>query len=345
MTEEVKGRSGAGGIIDPTAILLLRDAVHTIAKARNEYPLPIVEFVYDTEDDFWIQYNTTLEKIRTVQVDGKYLYFPWKSSSYKYPDTMDNIVKMWHSIQSAFELMERTGMEHNIQYDTVAMLRSDVVYVTPIDVHDIPPPPTLEEEEGNVSDSTEMAEVDNDINDNTNQYGEDHHQPALLPPVIVPDFGNHPVSDRLIYGPIEAVRIWATQRFNHLDQHVERMYHHSPGFGMHSERFVNFTIFPLLRNITTIRKHPTICFFRARADESVWVSDCHDIHGRFAAPSVVANFHNASLVTVVENAIQRKCPLGEIPTKRARFALSLNCSKILPSSSVSSSYPIVANKR
>ena len=137
-TEEESGRSGSGGFIDPTAILHLKDAVLQEAQRRGTTPLPTVEFTFDTEEDFWKEYTPLIEKIRTTKVDGKYLYFPWKARTYKHPTTTDNIVKMWHSIQSSFHLMERNAAASGIEYTTVAMLRSDVLYVTPIDVHDAP---------------------------------------------------------------------------------------------------------------------------------------------------------------------------------------------------------------
>ena len=52
----------------------------------------------------------------------------------QYPMTVDNIVKMWHSIEQAWNLMEAHEQRENIHYTRVAMLRSDVVYMTPIDI-------------------------------------------------------------------------------------------------------------------------------------------------------------------------------------------------------------------
>lgn len=50
--------------------------------------------------------------------------------------TVDNIVKMWHSIEQVWNLMEQHAQQAHITYDRVAMLRSDVVYMTPIDIWD-----------------------------------------------------------------------------------------------------------------------------------------------------------------------------------------------------------------
>jgi hypothetical protein len=240
--------------------------------------------VFDREEDFWEKYTDLIERIRTTKVGGKYLYFPWKAKTYRHPVTTDNIIKMWHSVQSSYQLMEQTAKEQNIDYEMVAMLRSDVVYVTPIDIHDAA-------------------------------------APGALVPVTVPDFGNYPVSDRIVYGPRAAVQMWATRRFSSLESHVQFIRAHDPGWGLHSERFINTTIFPLMRNITTIRKHPTLCFFRARADESVWISDCHGASN----PSVVQQFQGRTLRTVVEEAVGHACS-GRVE-QLTRTVKSLPCPK------------------
>ena len=304
MTEELQGRSGGGGKIDPTAILLLRDAVHTVARQQggDNAPLPIVEFVFDKEEDFWTKYSSLIERIRTTVVDGKYLYFPWKAKTYQHPVTTDNIVKMWHSIQSSYQLMEDVAASKNIEYTIVAMLRSDVVYVTPINIHDAPKP--------------------NDSNGNNNNNN-------ALAPVTVPDFGKHPVSDRIIYGPREAVKVWATQRFARLESHVDFILKNDPGWGMHSERFVSYTLFPLIQNVTQIRQHPSLCFFRARADESVWVSDCSSKTRSVASPSIMQLLLKGgrTVQSVVQDAIGRPCS-GTKPVRLTQTVSSLACAKM-----------------
>ena len=59
-TEEAAGRSGQGGAINPTEILLLEDAVLEAAASHGDATAtaaaPVVEFVYDTEEDLWKQY-------------------------------------------------------------------------------------------------------------------------------------------------------------------------------------------------------------------------------------------------------------------------------------------------
>jgi hypothetical protein len=88
------------------------------------------------EEDFWGRYDTLIQKTRTTLGSKGYpLYYPWKELSFKYPVTVDNILKMWHSMHSAWLLMERHATDNNVQYTRVAMLRSDVMYATPIDIY------------------------------------------------------------------------------------------------------------------------------------------------------------------------------------------------------------------
>lgn len=273
-TKEDSGRKNMGGIIDPTEIFKLKDAVLQGAQRRRVPLLPRVEFKSNSEEEFWVLYADLLEKTHSAKDEkGRYLYFPWKDKSYTYPTSTDNIIKMWHSIQSAFQLMERNAAALGIKYNTVAMLRSDVVYVTPINISD-----------------TILAD-------------------SKSGPVTIPSFGKYPVSDRMIYGPADAVKIWATERFSRLEQHVHYTFNNTPGYGMHSERFVNNTLLPAIREREhDILQHPTLCFLRARADESVMVSDCGGAP-RISEPSIMKSL-GTDMKIVVEETIGRKCNAG-----------------------------------
>ncbi len=249
MTQEPEGRKNKGGAIDPEAIRLLENAVHMVAKnysSTASSPLsrmPHVDFMYDTEEAFWMERNATIQKYRTTKdKNGKYLYFPWNAKSYVYPSSLDNIVKQWHSIESVWELMERAMRQGIANYTRVAMLRSDVLYATPIDIYN----------------TSWLAKKE----DRVNRYA------------VVPPFGLMPVNDRLIYGPYSAIKIWATKRFEYIDYHV--MHYPDPGYGMHSERFLEGSIFTAMVNQTGVEivNNPDICFFRTRADDSAMISDC-----------------------------------------------------------------------
>jgi hypothetical protein len=60
--------------------------------------------------------------------------------------------------------------------------------------------------------------------------------------VVVAPFARMPVNDRMIYGPYEAVKIWSTRRFELIEERVQKR--SDPGYEMHSEHFLNDSIFP-----------------------------------------------------------------------------------------------------
>jgi hypothetical protein len=91
--------------------------------------------------------------------------------------------------------------------------------------------------------------------------------------VVVPNWARFPINDRLVYGPYQAVKIWATERFDRVETHVRT--YNEPGYGLHSERFLNHSIFPPMRELGyTVVANPELCFFRVRADGTTWINDC-----------------------------------------------------------------------
>ncbi|GKY94339.1 hypothetical protein MPSEU_000399800 [Mayamaea pseudoterrestris] len=244
VTFEPKGRIGMqGGQISPMEIFDIREYILN-ASAGAPRP-PLVAFIADTDDEFQTRRNETLQKIRHVRdPQGKYLYFPWIEPSYLFPGTVDNIIKMWHSIQSVWSLMEEHELMYDFKYSRVAMMRSDVVYMTPIDI---------------------FLKADGGIDIGNNE-------------VVIPYFASYPVNDRLIYGPRDAVVTWATGRFGRMDSHANATLHipREYGWSMHPERFVANEILPaILENGFHVTRHPTLCLLRARPGNVVWAQDCH----------------------------------------------------------------------
>jgi hypothetical protein len=284
VTHEASGRSGTGGSIRPDDILQLAEAVDRVAAAaaaadsRQGSPFgrrPVVtRFVAETAGDFWRRRGALVDKVRTANdTKGRFLYFPWKDTTYVHPTTTDNILKMWHSIQESWDLMQSHAHEVGIEYTRVAVLRSDVFFLTPIDVWELP-------------------KGQRDFNNSA---------------VVIPGFGRYPVSDRLVYGPARAVRLWAAERFERMEAHVDWMLQHSPGWGLHSENFVKRALLEPLQELGfRVVEHPTMCFFRARADESIWTSDC----SRNALKSVSsssAGLLETTIVERVETILRRTC--------------------------------------
>ena len=59
-------------------------------------------------------------------------------------------------------------------------------------------------------------------------------------------FGTHLVNDRIIFGPLECVIVWATKRFELIENRVQLR--QDPGSEMHSERSLNAIILPAIRS-------------------------------------------------------------------------------------------------
>jgi hypothetical protein len=257
--EVSNGRSGRGGMIHPDDIRLLSKAVaETFNNGTSEQPHasnpPRVFIISDTNETFWEKRRPQLMKYRnTRNANGNLTYFPYTEPTYVYPDTIDNIVKQWHSIDAVWNLMEQEQHQQSAKkYQQVAMIRSDVVYITPVDIYAIP--------SGGVDKGTIFS------------ASSSYTRSSNL--VIIPDFAKWPINDRMIIGPFEAVKLWATERFLRIDHYATKVA--APGTAMHSETFLNDTILTSIRSDLhlPIYEDPWLCFLRVRADGAIWIEDC-----------------------------------------------------------------------
>jgi hypothetical protein len=252
---EAPGRASKGGKIDTTAVARLKEKVDEIDSEDLGFAKkPDVVIVSDTDETFWDARRDTLDTYRTAKApDGNFKYFPWKDISYVWPTSTDNIVKQWHSIEGAWGAMTKHAAVKQKRYNRVAMLRSDVVYVTPINIY----------------------ETANRQHDTNNEIA------------VIPSFATYPVNDRMIYGPYDAVKVWATERFSRLEKHAEDR----PGYGMHSERYLADSILPAIEEKGFgVEQSRNICFFRARADGQVHLNDCDD-SSKFHPISLLRKMH------------------------------------------------------
>ena len=120
---------------------------------------------------------------------------------------------------------------------------------------------------------------------------------------MIPNWAKYPINDRYISGPFDAVKIWATQRFQLIDEYADAAatgggvssggdsssdVASSPEFNvkipppevgrvMHSESFLNATVMNIIRNQLQyyIAEDNWVCFLRVRADGAIWIDDCH----------------------------------------------------------------------
>ncbi|KAL3939025.1 MAG: hypothetical protein SGBAC_006172 [Bacillariaceae sp.] len=272
-TSEAAGRYNDGGNIDPSHIYYLDESVR---RSYNEYNQeregqpsirsPVIQFVNDTDDTFFRQRKHQLNKYHNSRnAEGNQIYFPWKSNWKN--SSMDNMIKQWHSINASFSLMESYAHSHSVAYDRVAMLRNDVLYVTPIDIY---------------------------LLDNLNKTIDYDNSHFVMPP-----FCRYPVNDRMIYGPYGAVRIWATQRFDLIEHRVRQA--KDVGYEMHSERFLDTTVLPTIEALGYHRHmNPDVCFVRTRTNGIVMVNDC------FAA-GVTRGLFKENRREIIVQALGRNC--------------------------------------
>jgi len=238
---EPQSRSGHGGALDPSEIYRLAEAIR-----RQQGPQAVVEFSNATEADVLQVHASLIQKIRTEKDEhGHSLYQAVdKNDSMYNVNTTINIVKMWHNLQSVWQLMEQYETASGHTYEQVAMFRLDAAYLTPIDIFQF---------NGVVKDAKQI--------DGNNT-------------AVIPDFARFPVNDRLIYGPRHVVRAWAN-RFDYLELHMRQTRPKHPNIGIHSEHFLDKTLFPQLRQSGyNILADPDVCFLRTRAGNIVWTMDC-----------------------------------------------------------------------
>jgi hypothetical protein len=330
---DIPGRRNEGGDLRPDEIFLLEDAVHSVSREyyntflveheyrvlpedhRPSYDPPIVAFAHDTPEEFLERRSEQLRKYQEEKTsvgrkggpnDTVPSYFPWAAKSYQ-KESLDNIVRQWHSIQSAFLLMDYTSRQHKISYTRVGMFRSDCLYVTPIDIASLgnsQDPGSTEEGSGN-GDSSSVVDSGMPLYDVNNEH------------FVTPSFALHPVNDRLVYGPYEAVKIWATKRFDLVEESARLQT--NPGYTMHSERFLNGTIFLAMEELGFGHvPNGNICFLRTRVGGSAFLNDC-STDGLLPTPQTIEAWNkkpsadtNKLRLSLVESIVRKPCIINNI---------------------------------
>lgn len=300
LDSEGKGRSGEGGVLDTDQVWLLHNATATVYggghrnignKGKDQTETVHSEstgtvhlsIINDTNETFWKHRGAQIEKYKTARTpDGRRpLYYPWMAKTYDM-NSIYNIIMQWHSISSVWQEMDRTGPLLGKRYTRVAMLRNDVVYVTPFDIY----------------------VISNTTRDDRNEM------------VVVPNWARFPINDRMVYGPFDAIRIWATERFDRLETHVRT---YEPGYGLHSERFLNHSIFPAIRELGyPVVANPEVCFFRARADGSTWINDCVTRDG------AALGFRTINTQALVETLVGHPCVRSKFNKRTVQLHCNVN---------------------
>jgi len=280
------GRFNEGGDIDAESIHALKDVTEIVA-AHAGWPAPAVVIVGETEDQFSDKYGDLVNRYQTATDPdtGVASYFRGADKSYKSTDQLKNIFMQWNSIQTAWDVMTDHANGIGIEYERVAFLRSDAFYALPVDIY----------------------QLDKDTYDYDNSYA------------IVPAFAKHPMNDRMMYGPADAVKIWATERFERLEHHVAT--HQLEGYGMHSERFLAHEILSAIKRETghEIIENADICFYRTRASDRVMITDC-SIGGS------TRGILDLNQVKLVEDLVNRPCK--QVPLDNIGRVMELRCDEL-----------------
>ncbi|KAG7369512.1 hypothetical protein IV203_027258 [Nitzschia inconspicua] len=324
-TEESSSRSGIGGSIDPNDVLLLRQVIHQVYKSMNitSY-LPRVEFVSDTDDDFYHARNDTIYFINEMPKRHNLTENPYYTTQSGYDlNTLINILKMWHSQTKVFQLMEATGKKaaHNSQkskssspyYARVAMLRIDVIYMTPIDVFRVPNDPAPKQYD--IYNFDPGASWHNPLEGPINR-SDYYFQDDQNIHVVIAGFASHPINDRMIIGPYEAVKLWATERWNLHPQYIQLLKRRPflRAYGLHDERFLSHLLMPLMRKQynVPIMVDRNLYFLRVRADGSIWILDSPFRNPRWREPKLLQKLLHRDCVSfrtkVKFSPWQAKCP-------------------------------------
>jgi len=283
---EKPSRFNRGGELDADAVYALEEVSKVIAANAGKSP-PSVIIKGETKEEFEKKYGDLIKGYKTTKDGntGELKYFPWKDKSYSETGKqIDNIVMQWNSIQSAWEFMEEYRKMHGFEYERVAFIRTDAFYALPVDIF----------------------QVDKDTFDYNNRYA------------VIPAFARYPVNDRMMYGPYEAVKIWATERFQRIEHYIDSC--ETKGYGMHQERYIGNGILPAIREETgyEIVENADICFYRTRAADNVLITDCSDPRG-----GVVRGIQEIDQVKLIQDLVHRDCL--EVPLDPLGRFIELRC--------------------
>jgi hypothetical protein len=261
---ETSGRSSLhGGEVYPSDVYLLKTVIRTMVDEFNHnrtgpvLSMPHVGYASDTDEEFLVARGHLVEKYSTEKAAGsdRLVYVPKNEPV----SLVANVIKMWHSQTSVWNLMKNYTTNKG-PYDRVAVLRSDVVFMTPVDVWS----------SGKLVNRSEVSRYKGSrdhmeyIPDANNSF------------VVIPGFSKWPVNDRAIVGPAKAVEIWASDRWRRIEGYVRTKA--KKGQGILDEPFLAAAVLPAIKaevpQVADIVEDESWCFARARVDSYVWILDC-----------------------------------------------------------------------
>jgi len=151
-------------------------------------------------DTYLLTNNTFIESMGSFFSQRNLSEFrPYHSQDWgKCCENVDNLIKQWHSIEGVWKLMERHGHKMKSKdpnyhatdhyYERVGLFRSDVVYLSPINIS---------------------------------------HGDAVVPEFLWPEaVAKHKeddfVNDRMFYGKYDYAKVWATERFLFAKEYLKK---------------------------------------------------------------------------------------------------------------------------
>ena len=308
----------------------------TTTTTPNTNPPPIIQYRTTSEMEFQQLYHSVLQTIYKYQhpTTKQYIYQPYYNDTVPLfsNTTLMNIIKMWHSQQSVFELMDSNGNDNGNgnnknnnnnknkkHYHRVGMFRNDVLYVTPIDIYEIPKSTSpLHPNEWNILPSQSQRILRRRRHNRSRRRQQTNVRPVDISYdtyneyAVIPNFANVPLNDRMIYGPYDAIQIYATYKFRMLFHHIHtnavQLSPSSVPYGIHSEQYLYRTIFPLIQQYgkVTILQHSNICFLRVRTDYSIRINDCCD-NVRSSMTSFSHQYHHNIHTIIEDQLLLRSC--------------------------------------
>jgi len=102
----------------------------------------------------------------------------------------------------------------------------------------------------------------------------------------------------MAYGPYEALKVLASERFSRIGKYMQTYAKKHPGIGMQDEMFLKQSLFPvILQQGYKLFADRHVCFERVRADESIWLE------------KVCGQQNNTVVQYTIEQLLGRTCKL------------------------------------
>jgi len=249
--DEMPAHPGRGGFVNASDVFEITNTVNNVARDFENYigyRPPIVQFVNSTDADAFQRHREVYAKMRLLKDSrGNWLYLP-------------EVIRSWDGMKLAWELMDFNRQKHDICYDLVAVLGLDMALLSPIDLF----------EPGAMGSGCPTA-----IDIHSVKHSKDFIQfdkfssSDEFPPS--PDQG-------IARGSYDAMKIWMTGRFHHLDNYLDKLLDENMGVGFAEDRFLQDEILPRLASANaTMNFDSSFCALDAMPNDSVSLTKCGNI--------------------------------------------------------------------